>query len=519
MAARRRDRHHTRRGFFTKGSKSRRILSWALIIVGSVTTLIVIAYYQLLSHLQSPAFCKELSRQARQIMQAESVTLRDSLQIDNNRITLNAAELTQAGPIQALSAQGISTEIDRGAIWNRKLVVRKLTVEEAEIRLNVSPSSSAPKKDGGAPTVEAEEERTKSIGSNFAPNQFSLDFFECKDSDAHLVLGESQYSLHGCTTTATPQAKLGSNTWQINLENGRFHTPFTYLRDTSIKNATVIASPKEITLTESRLLLSPGELRARGSYNPKTKRWSAVLRSNKANVARILNPEWQKRLHGELYGELELTGKQQKLARGAGYLSLQKGVLEGLPILSDLQFHGTMPYRSIPLERAECRLSYPYNDTSHNIRNAWLFDQIDLRAANALLLVKGRVIVGEDKSLGGTLTIGLPESRFRHIPTEALQGIFSPKDDQGYVWVKLNLSGTLDDPQEDLTIRLCTVLSKAIPGVAGDASKAITELFSTITEQPENKTEDTSSRKKQKESTSPINSATDLFKNTLRSIF
>ena len=517
MAARRRDRHHARRNLFARGSKSRRILSWALIITGSLIVLVVIAYYQLLFHLQSPAFCKELSQQAKQIMEAESVSLRDSLQIDNNRITLGAAELTQAGPIEALSAHGISTEIDRGALWNRKLAVRKLTVEEAEVHLNLSSNRKATDL---AQHEEEKDESKKSFVSKFAPNQYSLDFFECKDSDAHLILEESRYSLHGCTTTATPQTKRGSSTWQINLENGRFHTPFTCLRDTSVKNATIIVSAKEIALTESRLLLSPGELRARGSYNPQTKRWSAVLRSNKANVARILNPEWQKRLHGELYGELELTGKQQKLARGAGYLSLQKGILEGLPILSDLQFHGTMPYRSIPLDKAECRLSFPYNDTSHNIRNAWLFDQIDLRASNGLLLVKGRVIVGEDKSLGGTLTIGLPENRFNHLPTDALQGIFSEKDDQGYVWVKLNLSGTLDDPQEDLTIRLCTVLGKAIPSVAGGAAKALTEMFSTLTEQPKNKEEEnTDTPQKKQESTSPINSATDLFKNTLRSIF
>lgn len=514
MAARRRDRHHARRNLFTRGSKSRRILSWALIITGSLIVLIVIAYYQLLFHLQSPAFCKELSQQARQITEAESVTLRDSLQIDNNRITLGLAELTQAGPIESLSAHGISTEIDRGALWNRKLAVRKLTVEEAEIHLNLS----SERKDTDSPQTE-EEESKKGFISNFAPNQYSLDFFECKDSDAHLNLGESQYSLHGCTTTATPQTKRGNTTWQINLENGRFHTPFTSLRDTSVKSATIIASSKEIALTESRLLLSPGELRARGSYNPQTNRWSAVLRSNKANVARILNPEWQKRLHGELYGELELTGQKQKLARGAGYLSLQKGILEGLPILSDLQFHGTMPYRSLPLDKAECRLSYPYNDISHNIRNAWLFDQIDLRASNGLLLVKGRVIVGDDKSLGGTLTIGLPEHRFSHIPPKALAGIFSEKDDQGYVWVKLNLSGTLDDPQEDLTIRLCTVLGKAIPSVAGSAAKAITEMFSTLADKPGTKEEDTDSPPKEKESPSPINTATDLFKNTLRSIF
>lgn len=536
MATRRRDRHHARRGIWAKGSKARRILTWCVVIICTVGILCIVAYYQLLAHLQSPEFCRELSQHAQKALQAEEVTLRDTLQIDGNRITLGGASITNADIVKALSARGISMEIDRSALWERALTIHKLAVEESELRLALktppkpSRSHSANKKQRSktiSPEATQNSNETKSQSRTQTlsgiPNHFSLNFFECRDSDVHIQLGDSTYSLHGCTTTASPQAKLGRNTWQINVENGRLHTPFSYLQDTSIKNATLIASEQEISLAESRMMLTPGELRVRGAYNLANKRWSGLLRANKANVARLLNPEWKKRLHGEVYGELELTGTQEGLSTGLGYISLQKGMLEGLPILSDLEFHETFPYRSLPLEKAECRLSYPYNDPSHNIHNAWIFDQIDIRSANGLLIVHGHVIIGADESLAGTLTIGLPENRFSEIQMSTLGQLFGQKDEHGYIWFNLNLSGTLKEPQEDLSVRLATILRQALPQLAEGAKLNLQGMINNFfTPSSNTKKEASSATEKKEENTSPestMEKAGNLINNAIQSLF
>lgn len=536
MATRRRDRHHARRGIWAKGSKARRVLTWCIVSFCTIGILCIVAYYQLLAHLQSPEFCHKLSQHAKKALQAEEVILRDTLQIDGNRIALGGASITNADIVKALSARGISMEIDRSALWERTLAIRKLAVEESELHLvlNKAPKhkASAPvnkpqRSKATAPAATQNNNETKTESGSQAlsglPNQFSLDFFECKDSDVHIRLGESTYSLHGCTTTAGPQTKLGRSTWQINVENGRLHTPFSYLQDTSIKNATLIASAREITLAESRMMLTPGELRVRGAYNIADKRWSGLLRANKANVARLLNPEWKKRLHGEVYGELELTGTQEGLSTGLGYISLQKGTLEGLPILSDLEFHETFPYRSLPLEKAECRLSYPYNDPSHNIRNAWIFDQIDIRSANGLLIVRGHVIIGSDESLAGTLTIGLPENRFNEIQMSTLGQLFGQKDEHGYIWFNLNLSGTLQEPQEDLSVRLATILRQALPQLAEDAKLNLQGMINNLFTPSANTKKEASSTTEEKEENTPPEStmekAGNLINNAIQSLF
>lgn len=526
MATRRRDRFRNRRGLWARGSKLRRIVIWLLVGLGSFIVLLAVAYYQLLSHLQSPAFCRRLSEYAQKNLKAEHARLGDTLQIEGNRISLPEVELTHTNMLQKLTARGINMEIDRGALWDQCLALRKLTVEEAELRLALQNSTHPARGSVSVPQqgpaqipapIPAKQASSGSLSSSVMPNRFSLELFECQDSDVYLQLGELDYSLHGCISTATPQRKLGRNVWQINLENGRLHTPFTFLRDTSIKNATLITSPREISLTESRLLLTPGELRVRGSYNHSTKRWSTILRANKANIARILNADWKKRLHGEMYGELELTGLGITPTRGNGFISLQRGVLEGLPILSQLPFNNTYPYRTLKLDKAECRLSYPYNDPAHNIRNAWLFDKIDIRSANGLLQVQGHVIIGTDRSLSGTLSIGLPENRFNDIQLQLVSGLVGQKDELGYMWFKLNLSGTLDDPQEDLSVRLATIISQALPRMSNTATQGIGNIINTLF--PASDSADTPTPREPEESTpepdTPIKRAGKLFQQLL----
>ncbi len=530
MTARRRDRVRGKRGTLARGSRARRILIWLSVILGTLIVLCTVAYYRLLAHLQSEDFCKTLSKEAQAALQADDVTLRDHLQIDGNRVSLGELSVLNADILSQLTSRGISMEINRGALWNRCLSLRKLTVEEAALHITLprtkataaATAKNATKQALADGTKPAEAPQAEQSSSGWIPNSFDLAAFECKDVDTHLQIDDDTYALLGCNTSAAPHKKLGNNTWQINLENGRLHTSLKTLRDSSVKNATIIASPREISLTESRVLLTPGELRARGSYNVAAKRWSAVIRSNKANVARILNDTWAKRLHGELYGELELAGTKDSLKRGTGYLSLQKGILEGLPILSDLQFGNTRPYRAISLEKAECRLRYPYNDTGRNIRNAWVFDQIDIRSHNGLLLVRGHVIIGTDQSLGGTLHIGLPENRFNELQFKLITGLFSKKDEQGYIWFNLNLSGNLSDPQEDLSIRLATILGQTIPELSADAAQTIGNLFNNIFTKPADSPKNTPQQTEKETpapAKSPIKETGNFLKNTLHSFF
>ncbi len=201
---------------------------------------------------------------------------------------------------------------------------------------------------------------------------------------------------------------------------------------------------------------------------------------NKADVGRLLSADWKKRLSGELYARLDLAGMGSKLQQADGTLALQQACLEALPILSEIELDGTFPYRSLRLEKATCNLSYPYSDSARNIRRAWRFNDLDLRAQDGMLRVRGHVIIDEDGALAGTLVIGLPTSVVQKaLPMYSTLGarIFTATGEEGYEWLNLNLSGTLDNPQEDLTVRLKTLLTEAVPEVARQAANTAGNFF------------------------------------------
>lgn len=474
MARRKRNTFFRRQGMFSAGTRGRKILTWLLAVVAAVTLLCIIGFYQILNWLQGDSFRKQLEGILANQAQASRVDIPRNLSIDDELISLPAVSLQRKDALQNVSVSRIMATIDRRQLYSRRLIIRKLTLEDASLELNAAAmGAELPpilKNNGG-------------FWSRFAPDTMELKALECADTDASLRLNGETYNIQGCSLSAAPHRNGKKNDWHVTLENGRVHTPLSYLQNCSIKTATLLYTEKATILSECRMMLSPGELRAQGSYQNSDGQWYMDLKANKANVVRLLNQDWKKRLSGELYGDIKLVGTNNTLKEASGHISLQQGLLEGLPILSQIQLTNTLPYRSVELEKAECRISYPYSRARHNIHNAWLFDSIDLRARNGMLRVKGHVIVAEDGALRGTLTVGLPEnlvSQLFALQPEAGGKIFNASGDAGYRWVNVNLSGTTSAPQEDLSARLSTILAAHAADAALNATSKAAETVGDV---------------------------------------
>lgn len=487
MAARRK-----RNLFGNKAEGSRtlkRILLWCCAVAGGVLVLLGVAWYQALAYLQSESFRETLSSQLGGAAHAKSLRLLSPLHIDGERVTEEGLEIDGAGSLRSARAGRISLEAERMALLQRRVHLRKVSVEEAELLFDITPAAPEKKpattgkkkksvkvdKTAAArpeATVPAEGEAKKSF---FALQGWGMELMECKDTELTLRRGEENYRLQGCTVTTTPMKKGG---WQHVAENGSLHTPFALLHGASVKSATLQQDVAGLSLTDCRIMLSPGELRVRAHRDAATEKWSANLTLNKAAVTSVLRGDWKKRVTGELYGKLTLTGAKQTLAAGDGYLSLQEGVLEGLPFLSELPGEGGYPYRHLPLDKAECRLSFPFSAPELNIAEAWLVDNINIRAKNGLLRVHGHVIIGTDGSLGGTLTVGLPENGIAALASlPGMNNIFNAQGEPGFRWVNINLSGTTDEPEEDLSVRCAALMKNALPQVAGQAAATAEQML------------------------------------------
>lgn len=460
------------------GSRKRKLITILLAVSAVLILIPIITFYQVFSWLQSDSFRTKLEEIIKDKGQSEKVAISSNLQIEDDQVKLQAIDLERVDLIQHAEARRIVAHIKRSELFNRVLNITKLTMEEAALQLDGSaignPLPPISKSDGG-------------LLSKLAPKNFKLNAFECKDADIVLQTGEKRYSLTGSSISATPLTPNQSDEWQIIVENGRVHTPHTYLLTSNIKTATILRNKETTELSECRFMLTPGELRVKGTMQNATKDWLAIMRANKANVARLLSDDWKKRLTGEIYGDLKLIGTGTKITEAGGNISLQRGVLEALPILSDFNLTAAKSYRSIHLEKAECRISYPYANDLYGLKKAWLFDNIDLRSKDGNLRVMGHVLVGSEGELRGTLTVGLNDSLagiLSAINEDATSRIFNVEGEAGYQWLHINLSGTIDEPCEDLSARIQTVMAGSIKKAATQtvtkAARSTSSMFNTF---------------------------------------
>lgn len=479
MARRKRENILTRR---SSQSPLLRVLRrcgvWVVLAVALLLVLVLIAYYRLLAYVQGDDFRRELANAARNECRAEEVQIPYNLLLNANRISLPFVAMRRGDALQQFQAEGIKAEINRAELMDNTLKINKLSIESSSLLLNADKT--------GAPLPLVKTGR-ETFFSRFMPRRILWDVAECRDADIRCCFRGEEYGILGCNMQAAPVSKRGSGDgeWQINLADGKVRIPLSFLQDAIMKSAVITCTPQQLMANECRFSLTPGELRVDAVYERKSERWSADLRVNKANVARILTQDWKKRLHGELFGKLSVRGCRGDLQKATGYLSLQGGVLEGLPVLSSISLDHTRPYRTLELEKAECRISFPYSEQRLNIDRAWLIDQVELRAKGGLLLVRGHVIIGREGNLGGTLNIGIPEAALNAFPAPVKSSVellaSSCPLEEGYVWVNMNLSGSLLEPREDLSVRLSTIV-REMPGRLGrqvaDAAQGVFQAAS-----------------------------------------
>ena len=468
MARHSRGRLFSSRGKGTGNTLFRRIIISVVAVAIILAVALVVGYYQLLAYLQGDSFRTRVADTLRTTTGAQQVEIASNFNINGNRIANEGITLTGVNQIEQARATGISAEVNRAALFSRKLHLYKLTMEDASLAINTDGSKAdqlLPVKTTTKGKKKASAKKKKRAAN--APKSkvklnntdLELELLECRDANLQLTHSGNTYQLLNANLTAIPAPRTSADAWQLNIESARFHSPFSYLRDSSVKSATLIYSNLGIDLTDSSIMLTPGELRVKAHYDLRRSTWTTDLQVNKGNVHRIISEDWKKRLHGELYGRLLLTGQNGDVSTGTGSLSVQNGILEGLPFLSQLPVGNTYPYRSIELEKAECQILFPFN--SDKIKNAWLFDKINLQAKDGSLIVHGHVLIGTDRRLSGTLTIGLPQKLLGSalVAHEAVAArLFTGHGEEpGYVWVNMNLSGTIDHPEEDLSVRIATL--------------------------------------------------------------
>jgi hypothetical protein len=177
-----------------------------------------------------------------------------------------------------------------------------------------------------------------------------------------------------------------------------------------------------------------------------------------ANFERVpvrgwLPEKWKEHLSGSAFGGIHWTGATPKLenSSGEGSLRLGDGRADHLPFLEKLaEFAREKSFEH--LELTDCSLNFTWRYPSIEIKDIALEEKGKFRVEGAISI--------DRRALNGAIQLGVTRQHLDWLPNA--EEIFG-RQRGSYLWTTVHLSGTIDQPKQDLSPRIIE-LFKESPG-------------------------------------------------------
>lgn len=180
-------------------------------------------------------------------------------------------------------------------------------------------------------------------------------------------------------------------------------------------------------------------------------------------------PSWHDHLTGTASGQAEVKGSGLSIdgTSGDGTLDLAGVVLSSIDFLDEAAgVTGKENLKTLALDT--CAIEFTWNYPNVQI------GQIDIESKDIFKVEGSLEVKGE--ALSGTLQLGLQEAYLDWLP-KAKTEIFT-RSEGGYLWTPVQLSGTLEHPEEDLSERLMHTLEHSPKVVLKLVFKKVGDWFS-----------------------------------------
>jgi hypothetical protein len=344
--------------------------------------------------------------------------------------------------IRILKADRIRADLDLAAIFRGVWQIDTVEMETLSLQLQQTPTPKPGTKPAATKLFPTETDGAARPDLPFLPKKTEIRKLTVRDATLSWPMGNGGIgSIEHFKITATPDQK----SWIFTGEGGVYRQPG--LPPLNVDHYRVRFTPPSLLFVEARLSDGKGgtadihgeiDAGAAGQLD-----LTADL--NKIVVTPFLPDDWRARFHGNLSGPIRLKGifDGSRPLRAEGSIAVSEGSVEALPVLNQVaSLTQTAEFRSMKLQ--QCRADFAHEGGNLDIRNLLIESQLLLKVTGGLRV--------EGHALNGTFDLGTTPKAVRLIPGATSQVFTSQKD--GYVWTTVQLRGTVEDPQEDLTPRL-----------------------------------------------------------------
>jgi hypothetical protein len=212
---------------------------------------------------------------------------------------------------------------------------------------------------------------------------------------------------------------------------------------------------------------SSGRIRVSGWAGMKDdKSVSAEMDFSEIPVAPWIPKTWAKLINGAASGNVTWKGTDMRMESSSGWgeFRIEEGRLAGARFLEDAASLIGKPIERVKLSRFSLGFEWKYPRVQ--------IKQMDIEA-EGIFRLQGTATVSK-KRLSGELQFGATPEYLEWLPKA--ERVFTRQRD-GYLWTTVQLGGTMDNPQEDLSPRVAELLKKSPGAALGLLIRGIGEWF------------------------------------------
>lgn len=340
--------------------------------------------------------------------------------------------------VRAIKADGVQAKIGLGGISRGVWEVSDVRINQLNLLINTFPNEKGDDN-------KADEDNAKAILSSNEPGLLSgwlpdrVEFDSIEVASADINLKTSAGGLRA-RDLAVRIDSSSAGAFDILVTGGLIDTNW-FGSQLDLISARGKWRNGRIFLTDSRAKVYK---RGRLSLNGELEGDEFGLYGSLSDVRaeELVPPNWQKSIMGNLNAKFKvLSGNKNTVLRGK--VKLTDGVLTALPILDTIAaYSNTRRFRNLVLSEATFKF--------------WKEGQrLDIKdiviASEGLVRVVGNITVDKE-TLNGRFRVGIVPGTLSHIPGAETKVFL--RGDKGLLWAPLRITGTLDNPKEDLTDRM-----------------------------------------------------------------
>lgn len=398
-------------------------------------------YFWLRSWLHGESFRRMLSASA-----DKALTVRSEFgpfRWGGTRMDTDSFKASGEGLVKSIDAEGLLVEIGLGGWWKGVWQVDDARARRISIEIDTTAADKA--KGGTPPPLQAEAPaapKGKKWYDSFIPHEVELRQVEIGSSSVSVLTKSGNIGIGGTSWRLMPEGGKGS--YRVEGNDGVVKLPWKWAPPMELGRARLRYQGDTAFLTDADFrVYESGRLDLSGEMSTKGDGYAFNGRLRDVACAEVLPETWRQRLSGKIEADFSVEGSKAGPSV-SGDLVLSNGVLTALPLLDALSAYAdTTRFRRLALQQAET--DFEWEDGTLVLRNLII-------ASEGLVRLEGTLRMDPEKRLDGRFRLGLVPGVLSRIP--GAETVVFGAGEKGLLWTNLHITGTLDDPKEDLTERL-----------------------------------------------------------------